>query len=712
MIESLPLLAFIVASAAGVSALCLGAVLRFKFLSSDFYHKVSRVMWATAVVHIANALSQTWPGYSDAFRALAIGGELALPILLLSAGNSLTIASDSSPGRNTALSFQIMTITAGVLATLSVIVALSQLFFGVDSVQNLAPIFLRGLYGFILLSLSIALAQLEQILRATKNPYRYQLKFVLIGLGALTGYQIYQSGQLLLTPVWHGEYIVAGGMATLISIGVIGYGLGRSRLKEVTTRVYLSPQMLYGSLTFIVIGLYLVGVGILEEWLTYTNQPLGSSLGSLVVFLAAIALVVVSFSRNLRAKCRQFIGRHFYRSKYDYRASWLMVTDSFQLATSTETILDRLLDVLSSIFGAARMSVWMLYETDSRYHQVRSVNTEDAPSPLEIGHPVITALRNTDSPLSLDEWRTLQSEEVCQEAQEFLQDAQSVLVVPIRFEQVLTAFISLGPELNGKHYEIDDQDLLRAIAHQVGMLLSHARLAEERTAAAELDALHRFSAFCLHDLKNLAARLSLLVQNAESYGDNPEFQQSVIRTVAGTSQKMMGLISKISLKSVEVKAADTLVVQDVLEEVVGGLKSTSQVTLTLPAKGLPPVLFNRDQFQQLVLNLILNAQHAAGDRGNITVSAKAFDHRVQVTVADTGCGISPSELRTLFQPFRTTKREGLGIGLYECKQVIEAHRGTIRVLSEFGRGTTVILELPCIPDDVMPVPEATTTNLS
>jgi signal transduction histidine kinase len=67
---------------------------------------------------------------------------------------------------------------------------------------------------------------------------------------------------------------------------------------------------------------------------------------------------------------------------------------------------------------------------------------------------------------------------------------------------------------------------------------------------------------------------------------------------------------------------------------------------------------------------------------------------VVVTVADTGEGIGPADLRTLFQPFRTTKTDGLGIGLYECKRVIEAHGGTIRVESEVGRGTSVRIELP------------------
>ena len=111
-------------------------------------------------------------------------------------------------------------------------------------------------------------------------------------------------------------------------------------------------------------------------------------------------------------------------------------------------------------------------------------------------------------------------------------------------------FITLSRQFDGSGYGHDDFDLMRAIAHHAGMLLALAKMAEEQSAAGELEALHRFSAFCLHDLKNLAAKLSLVVQNAELHGEEPAFQQSVMRAVAGTGQKMMALITKLSLRSV------------------------------------------------------------------------------------------------------------------------------------------------------------------
>jgi signal transduction histidine kinase len=67
-----------------------------------------------------------------------------------------------------------------------------------------------------------------------------------------------------------------------------------------------------------------------------------------------------------------------------------------------------------------------------------------------------------------------------------------------------------------------------------------------------------------------------------------------------------------------------------------------------------------------------------------------------IVISDTGHGIPPSLLRTLFRPFRTTKKGGLGVGLYECKRIVEAHQGTIRVESESGHGTAVRITLPLV----------------
>ena len=91
-------------------------------------------------------------------------------------------------------------------------------------------------------------------------------------------------------------------------------------------------------------------------------------------------------------------------------------------------------------------------------------------------------------------------------------------------------------------------------------------------------------------------------------------------------------------------------------------------------------------------NLVLNAIEATPPQGRIVMTTTAFDGKVQIRVADTGCGIPPERITTMFEDFATTKRQGLGLGLAIVKKIVEQLGGTVSASSEVGRGTTFVLE--------------------
>jgi putative PEP-CTERM system histidine kinase len=273
----------------------------------------------------------------------------------------------------------------------------------------------------------------------------------------------------------------------------------------------------------------------------------------------------------------------------------------------------------------------------------------------------------------------------------------AALCFPIRAQGQFTAFVALGKQPHGEAYGTDDCDLLHGIAHHVGALLSHASLAEERQASAELEALHRFSVFCLHDLKNLAARLSLVAQNAENHGRDPVFQESAMRTVTDTAKKMTALMSKLSLKSFTSPLAgahEMVELSALINEIVASIRGEGMVRLHVAGGPVQPVMAVRDQIHQVLLNVVLNAKQAIGEKGDIAVAIEQSNGSVVVTVDDTGSGIPSSMLGSLFRPSQSSRPGGLGIGLYQCKQIVEAHRGTIQIRSQAGKGTQVRIELP------------------
>ncbi len=98
----------------------------------------------------------------------------------------------------------------------------------------------------------------------------------------------------------------------------------------------------------------------------------------------------------------------------------------------------------------------------------------------------------------------------------------------------------------------------------------------------------------------------------------------------------------------------------------------------------------------MLVNLVLNARDALGEQGDIRVSTTQRHGWVEMVVSDNRCGMSREFMaHSLFHAFRTTKQRGLGIGLFQCKTIVEAHHGRIEVESEEGKGSTFRVLLPC-----------------
>ena len=688
--------ASIAPAAAALAALALALWVLVRPWSVALHRVLAGVLLLTALGEGADAAFLALPSEGLFWRQLALSSELVRMAALFLLGATLIGRTSAQPDPRAERRW--MMASAVAIVGLALLWWGTPLRFGVDESQGsvfaLEPLG-RLTYVLLLPGLVLALAQLESVLRVTRDPWRYRVKFVLLGVGGLVGFEIYVCSETLLVGGWKEHHAVVGGLVALTSVGLVAFGLGRTRLATTLGRVSVSPQMVYGSFTLLVVGLYLLAVGLFGELLRLSGRPVSVGLGELAVFLFTVSLVVGLSSRAARARFRLFVSRHFLRSRYDYRTKWLEVTGAFGTAQSIEDILDRLLDLLARTFGAPHLSIWMRYEADDRFHQVRSTNVEAAPTPLSREHPVVSAMAKAEGPTGLEGASSLPGGE----ATDLLSATRAVLGVPLHGTGELLAFVLLSPGPAGGGYDDDDRDLLRAIAHHVGVLIAHARLAEERHAAAELDALNRLSAFCLHDLKNLTARLSLVAQNAAKHGDDPEFRTSAMKTVDRTAGEMGDLIGRLSRRSPLLGRVVPVAVRELVEGTLSSLGPDFGAELRIDGEVIPPVDAVPEQLQQVFLNLLLNAREAAGAAGAgsaspIRIRLSGHEDRVVIEVADDGPGIPPERMGTLFQPFRSATPGGFGIGLYECKRIVESYGGRIRVDSAPGRGTRFVIDVP------------------
>jgi signal transduction histidine kinase len=208
----------------------------------------------------------------------------------------------------------------------------------------------------------------------------------------------------------------------------------------------------------------------------------------------------------------------------------------------------------------------------------------------------------------------------------------------------------------------------------------------------------------VHDLKNQLGTVLLNLQLLAEDFDPPETpreRRAVDRIHAMTDEcrRLVGL-SNDFLRFARVEELHLEPTH--LGEVVG--RMIDFVGPTAKGKGididwyaaadLPAVPLDREMFERVLLNLLLNAEDAMPDGGTLTLQACGDDGWVTLDVIDTGCGIPADELGKLFKPFHTTKSGGTGLGLATARKVVAAHSGTITVQSAVGRGTKFTIKLP------------------
>jgi signal transduction histidine kinase len=122
------------------------------------------------------------------------------------------------------------------------------------------------------------------------------------------------------------------------------------------------------------------------------------------------------------------------------------------------------------------------------------------------------------------------------------------------------------------------------------------------------------------------------------------------------------------------------------------LPETIQVEVDCP-DSLPPVLVDSDQLRIVLGNLVRNGREAMPQGGRLSVHGRQVGDSVEIDVADTGVGISPENLSRITEPLYSTKARGLGLGLAIARAILDKNKGSLRVASELGRGTTCTVRL-------------------
>ena len=551
----------------------------------------------------------------------------------------------------------------------------------------------RWLFFVLLICGAWAMSYFERAFRWSATRLRRHMRWPRFWLSLVFGLWVLAMGEGFLRAQMHAFWLAP--LALAQAGGVISlYRFLRVREREELPLTF-TRRAAYTSAIAVILGAYLIFLGIVGKLIEWVGGDLETYLSVLAGFLAIALLSLLVVLPSVGRRVRRFIDRHLYKSRIDFASEWTRITDQISgildLPTLVKTVAGFLREAFSDqvyVFlptpGDGRLGLY--YPFGHEFKSTISMTGESADWLWRFGEPAF-----------LTDW-TAQGEGA--EERQFIAELEHTLggrtVVPLLARRRFLGFAVLGKRRGRSEYDGQDFEFLSAMAGPVAFAVLTGQVSEELLVKREMESFNRLSTFVVHDLKNSVSMLSMLLQNAEQHISDPEFQRTALKTVSDAVARMQHLIGRISAGKDRVRPESRPIdVNRTIEDLAAHarLGDNPKVAYCHAAGVIPPIIGDPLHVRQVLENLVLNALEAMPEGGSLEIST-GVEHGpgepwVRARVRDTGCGMTREFISTrLFKPFESTKKKGLGIGMYHVRQMVEADGGRIQLESEPDKGTT------------------------
>lgn len=455
-----------------------------------------------------------------------------------------------------------------------------------------------------------------------------------------------------------------------------------------------------------------VGIILLFNQLFKETLPLWAH----VVLLVLLALVL----QPLWSRMQRLVDRWFYRERYDF----LRALEDFSLATHRISDLEQLGSSLVQLTSRALQasSVHLLLLSSSGHFNVAS-STGKITFQFSLGSrsPLVRWLQSNKRILHRQDLHIIpQLQSLTAREIDGLKKIQTELLVPIvTREEELVGVLILGEKLSEQPYSTEDERLVLTVANRIVIELENAYLYSlETTMRKELqrqdEQKTEFLHSVAHELKTpLTAIISSsgLLSTESSLATSDQRQrlvQNINRSAWLMNKRVSELLDLARMQLDELKLnSESLEIGTVIEEVISQLSSVfknkdQSLKLKIP-NSLPAVEADREKIEQVLLNLLSNANKFSRTGGNIMLRARQVDGKIVVEVKDSAPVIAKEEKDKLFDPYyrgrdadERQRIPGLGLGLAISKKLIELHQGRIWIESGPRKGNTFAFSLPVL----------------
>ncbi|KMS59193.1 histidine kinase [Novosphingobium barchaimii LL02] len=527
---------------------------------------------------------------------------------------------------------------------------------------------------------------------------RAALRWPAVGLAALWAFDLNLYTIAYLAGSWPYEIaalrgIATGALAACIAIAAAG---NRDDL-----RLRPSRAVTFQTFSLLVIGVYLVGMVAVAQWLSYAGGNFARLIELAFLTLASALALVVLPSRRVRGWLKVTLAKHFFQHRYDYREEWLRFTRTIgsggeESLPLGERVVQSIADVFESPAGLLLTPGDQGELTLAARWNWAEIEVPSVAIPLRgLGH-----FERTGYICDLDEVRGSAAGD--SSGSEWENDVPRWLIdhprawamIPlVHYERLVGMVVLARPQLARK-FDWEDFDLLRVIGQQVASYLAENSSQVALAESARFDDFHRRIAFVMHDIKNLASQFSLLARNAELHAEKPAFRADMLVTLRNSSDKLNALLARLSrYGSGGVDKLEPVPAGEVLAVVMERFRGTPQVVLAETRVAV--ITANRHSLEQVLMHLVQNAIDASRPDSPVFVSLSIDGLNARFEVLDSGSGMSADFVRNrLFKPFVSTKTGGFGIGAFEARELVRAMRGRLDVESREGLGSRFVVRLP------------------
>lgn len=552
------------------------------------------------------------------------------------------------------------------------------------------------LIGQLLLAVA-GIALVEQLLRNTPPDQRQAVKYLCVGLGAHFAFDFYLYSDALLfrrldTTVWLARGFVHAATIPLLMVAA-------SRNPDWSKPLSLSRPAVLHTTALLGAGIYLLVMALVGYYIKNFGGEWGPVLRTAFVFSAGVVLATLLVSARLRAHLRVLVSKHFFQHRYDYRDEWLKLISTLTGRQGRLSLQQRVIAGLGAIVESPGGLLFVVSDKGD-YWLAEQLNHPFLNLPKQqAGDALMIFLNNSRWVVDIDEYHRNPGAYGTLQLPAWVDRLlRPWLIVPLLHDGRLNGIVVLTRPERPRALDWESLDLLKTAGQQAASYIALSQAAEALAEARQFEGFNRLSAFVIHDLKNLVAQLSLVVNNAQRHKGNPEFIDDVIRTIENSVGKMSRLMAQLRLAAAP-PATERVDLAEVLAEVITRHRRQQPAPHLVNRAGAVPVRLDPERLSAVIGHVVQNAQDATPAGGSVEVRLERSGGNAIVVVEDNGSGMDEAFVRDrLFRPFDSTKGvTGMGIGAYECREFAQANGGWVDVKSVPGRGTHFTIGLPVAP---------------